>query len=261
MTSSIWEWYRNREKNVKERSLNMKGKWKRMFCGVLAAVMLTAAPVAAHADTVIIAGIETEVVQTLPGKATNSKINTKSKTVTLYAGLTYTFKGNGFKRAKANWKISNTKYATLKVGKTGAATLKTKKAGKFTITASQGNKKYTYKVTVKEDFKKRFLETEAKNNVITWDALPGADGYLVCRQYFSECGYNEFGWKDGEQIVLADIKAGESLSYDISNVENWDFYWRNNWFLRVKPYQIVGDEVVFASEYAEDMTFNTVKLK
>ena len=57
----------------------MKGQWKKMFCGVLAAVMLTAAPVAAHADTVMIAGIETEVVQTLPGKATNSTINTKSK--------------------------------------------------------------------------------------------------------------------------------------------------------------------------------------
>ena len=91
--------------------------------------------------------------------------------------------------------------------------------------------------------------------------MPGADGYLVCRQYFAESPHNNYGWKDGEQIVLADIKADETLSYAISNIEDWDFYSKNNWFLRVKPYQIAGKKVVFASEYAEDMTFNTVKLK
>lgn len=51
----------------------------------------------------------------------------------------------GLKAAKAKWKSSNTKVVTVKKGKVVA-----KKAGKATVTAKQGKKTFTFKVTAKK---------------------------------------------------------------------------------------------------------------
>ena len=70
-----------------------------------------------------------------------AKIN-KSK-VTVYVGQSTTLKVSGTKK-KATWKTSNSKVATVKNGKVTA-----KKSGTAVITAKVGSKKYTCKVTVK----------------------------------------------------------------------------------------------------------------
>ncbi|MGI6070437.1 MAG: hypothetical protein ACOYBE_08425 [Blautia sp.] len=238
----------------------MKGKMKKALCGVLTAVMLLSIPVAAQAETIIVAGIETEVGHSEPIKPEYSKTNTKAKTVTLYAGLRYGFQGNGFKRAKATWKISNSKYATLKSHSNGTADVYTKKAGRFTITAKQGSKSYTYKVTVKEDLSKRVLYTQRKGNKITWKKMPGATGYLVYRQYFPEGPNTENGWKAQEIVELKDLKGSNHTSYTITE-KNWQEFRNANWAYIVRPYKKSGNKIILSSRYPEDMTFNTVRLR
>lgn len=184
----------------------------------------------------------------------------KSKTVTLYAGLTYHFRGNGFKREKANWKISNTSCATIKGDRYGAAAVTTKKAGNFVITAKQGNKKYTYKVTVKEDLSKRYTFVKLSGNKLTWNKVPGATGYLVYRQYYQEGAVDFSGWKDGDKVKLADLQGNSKTSYTITE-PNWKELRKSNWGYRVRPYKKSGNKIIFTSEYPEDMTFNTVNLK
>ncbi|MGI6070438.1 MAG: Ig-like domain-containing protein [Blautia sp.] len=241
----------------------MKGKMKKALCGVLTAVMLLSVPAVAQAETIIVAGIETEVGHSQPIKPEYSKTNTKAKTVTLYAGLRYTFRGYGFKRAKAQWKISNTKYATISSRNTGAAIVTAKKAGKFTVTAKQGSRKYTYRVTIKEDFQKHFLDTKAKGDTLTWNRIPGADGYLVCLKYYSEDGSDFNGMKDGDIIKIKDMQGNSEKSYkfSISSIPNWIYYRNHNCFLRVKPYKNINGKIVFSTEYPEDMTFNNVRLR
>lgn len=255
----------------------MKGKCKRLLCAALAAVTLLTTPTAAQAQGIGAEKIASELEKSndlpyiVPPFRYNGQIDTKTKTITLYAGLSYRFRAKDFKEERATWKISRTDAATLKVDrrdeKIGAAVVKTKKAGKFTITALQGKKKHTYKVTVKYSWQRQYLEVKKvqENNglpeKLTWEPMPGADGYIVHMKYQHENNTGEFGWKNGQVRAIEVLKGKNKTFYNIPQDQNWDIFWRLGWRWYVRAYKIVNGKIYYSAAYRDDARNNIIRLK
>lgn len=146
---------------------------------------------------------------TVKKAASSTKTAISEKNLTLYAGETQTLKIVGSSK-KASWSSSKKSVATV----TNKGLVTAKKGGTATITAKIGNKKYTCKVTVKEN-------AASSSQKWTRADVTRLDGYLIDAMNAVDSAERYSKTQSSYDYYISKASTFLDLAHDLALAREW----------------------------------------